>query len=100
MLSRTAAKICLNGGHDKDVTQAAPTIFCYTPQGLIVEYTLLISNSEGANTLPTSTLAVALFADGEKAPPQSAASELIVECTYFKSFHHFCGNCRIFCEGV
>jgi hypothetical protein len=56
-----AAKICLNSGHDKDVTQAAPIIFCNTPQQLIVEYTLLISNYEGANTLPTSTLVVALF---------------------------------------
>jgi hypothetical protein len=59
-----------------------------------------ILNSEGANTLPTSTLDVALFVDGEKAPPQIATSELIVECTYSIIFLHYCNNYNIFCEGV
>ncbi len=96
-LSRMAAKICLNGSPNKDVTQATPTIFSNTPQWLIVEYTLLILNSEGANTLPPSTLVLTF--EGAQAA-QNHSQQLIVASKSSKVSLHFCKYCRIFCEGV
>ncbi len=111
VLLSMAPTICLNRNcHDGDVTQAALTIFCDTPRRLIVEYILLIPNSEGAWThqaqLPSPTkpndnfrlvvkfIPILIF-DGARAP----LSMLIGGCNYSEISLHFCEDFRIFHEG-
>jgi hypothetical protein len=62
--------------------------------------------SEGASTLPTSTLVVALFSpqqmlafEGAQAAPNHS-QHLIIVSKNSKISLHFCKDCRIFCQGI
>jgi hypothetical protein len=80
--------------HDKKSEQAGGKASTFL---LIVKLTL---NTDSKGVLAQenilNTTGAILTAEGAQTP----SSMLIAGCRYSKIFLHFCGDCRIFCEGV